>query len=108
GGGDLDVAALAEEELERLAEDVVVLDQDDTDRHPPTLLGGQEEVVVRLTALPDVTSTSGCRSASRSRKPFSGGASSPVRTVSTLREPASRRSTTSAATSSNRSPPATG
>ena len=34
GRDDVDVPALAEQQLERLAEDVVVLDQDDPDRHP--------------------------------------------------------------------------
>ena len=46
--------AQPEQQLERLAEDLVVLDEDDPDRlghRRARLLGGQEQRVVRLAAL---------------------------------------------------------
>ena len=48
---DLDVVAQPEQQLERLAEDLVVLDEDDADRRTRSSFGRDEQRVVRLSAL---------------------------------------------------------
>ena len=94
---DLDVGAQPEQQLERLAEDVVVLDEDDADRrrHARRLLRGEEQRVVRLAARLHVELELRvlARRAARAGA-SSGGASAPVRSVSSPRGSASRRSTT--------------
>ena len=111
---DLEVAPQAEQQLERLAEDLVVLDEDDPHgpRHAAgayALLGReqQRDSAAGRPRAPRARARDGSRSSSASR-PSSGGGSSPVSSVSTLRGSASRRSSTARATSSNEPPPATG
>ena len=73
-----------EQELERLAEDLVVLDEDDPDRlvtatvADDSLLGREQQRVVRLAARVHVELELGMAPPSSSRTPFSEGSSSPA------------------------------
>ena len=85
-----DVGHGAEQQLERLAEDVVVLDEHDgrSDRAPRSgtvsaLLGAEEERIVRLAAVVDLDLELGVRLRTTATRPSTPSAPSPTRIVST-------------------------